>query len=74
VRPDVLVYFTDGHGPAPKERPVVAVIWCLTPAGRRPAPWGWLLRMGGPTPCAGSAQAPRCRRRRRRHAGPGGGP
>lgn len=40
VRPDVVVYFTDGYGPAPKRRPRVPVIWGLTPNGRSPAQWG----------------------------------
>ena len=31
VRPDVVVYFTDGDGPAPDLAPKVPVIWCLTP-------------------------------------------
>jgi predicted metal-dependent peptidase len=33
VRPDVVVYFTDGWGPAPATPPPVSVVWCLTPAG-----------------------------------------
>ena len=44
-RPDVVVYFTDGEGPAPASPPAVPVIWCLTPHGTAPARWGrtiWL--------------------------------
>src|SRR5581483_1812220 len=44
-RPDIVIYFTDGDGPAPPRRPAVPVIWCLTQAGRKPAPWGDMIRM-----------------------------
>jgi predicted metal-dependent peptidase len=44
-RPDLVVYFTDGEGPAPVRRPGTPVIWCLTPEGKRPATWGHCLRM-----------------------------
>lgn len=47
VRPDVVVYFTDGFGPAPEKAPHVPLIWCLTPSGTRPAGWGREVRMGG---------------------------
>jgi predicted metal-dependent peptidase len=43
IRPDIVVYFTDGHGPAPATPPTVPVIWCLTPGGRPPAPWGRVI-------------------------------
>ena len=43
-RPDVLVYFTDGFGPAPEKNPGVPVIWCLTEEGQRPAKWGSVVR------------------------------
>jgi hypothetical protein len=39
-RPDVVVYFTDGFGPAPDKAPSVPVLWCVTPGGMKPAPWG----------------------------------
>lgn len=45
VRPDVIVYFTDGDGPAPDRAPPTPVIWCLTPFGSRPATWGCEIRM-----------------------------
>jgi predicted metal-dependent peptidase len=44
--PDVVVFFTDGHGPAPEAPPVgVAVVWVLVGSYgvRRPAPWGTCL-------------------------------
>jgi predicted metal-dependent peptidase len=44
-RPDVVVFFTDGDGPVPAHPPGLPVIWCLTPEGKRPAPWGRCLRM-----------------------------
>ena len=44
-RPDLVVYFTDGMGPAPAKRPAVPVVWCLTPHGSQPVPWGRIIRM-----------------------------
>lgn len=40
IRPDVVVYFTDGEGPAHGNAPHVPVLWCLTPDGEAPATWG----------------------------------
>ena len=45
VKPDVVVYFTDGYGPAPTQAPRVSVVWCLTREGNRPAPWGRVVWM-----------------------------
>jgi len=45
LHPDLLLYFTDGDGPAPALPPTVPVLWCLTPGGQRPAPWGRALRL-----------------------------
>ncbi len=45
VKPDLVVYFTDGEGPAPYEPPRVPVIWCLTSEGVMPAAWGREIRM-----------------------------
>ena len=45
-RPNLLVFFTDGDGPAPKAPPPgMAVVWCIvrTPYARRPANWGNLI-------------------------------
>ncbi len=47
IRPDVIVYFTDGDGPAPDRPPLIPVVWCLTPFGFRPAAWGREIRMAG---------------------------
>ena len=44
-RPDLVVYFTDGQGPAPECPPSVPVIWCLTQGGRMPVEWGREVRM-----------------------------
>lgn len=44
-RPGVVVYFTDGFGPAPESAPCVPVIWCLVPGGESPAPWGRVIPM-----------------------------
>lgn len=44
-RPDVVVYFTDGYGPAPKVAPKVPLVWCLTANGTRPVPWGLVVQM-----------------------------
>jgi predicted metal-dependent peptidase len=45
LRPDALVYFTDGFGTAPQTPPPFPAIWCLTANGQRPAPWGRVLWM-----------------------------
>lgn len=44
-RPAVVLFFTDGYGAAPEQRPHVPVLWCLTATGRRPAPWGREVRL-----------------------------
>ncbi len=46
-RPDAIVYFTDGDGPAPRMGPSIPVYWCLTPGGLRPVIWGRVLKMLG---------------------------
>lgn len=45
VRPDFVIYFTDGEGETPDSPPAMPVIWCLTPKGKRPAAWGRVLEM-----------------------------
>jgi predicted metal-dependent peptidase len=44
-RAELVIYFTDGSGPAPAAAPGVPVIWCLVPGGRAPAAWGRTIRM-----------------------------
>jgi predicted metal-dependent peptidase len=44
-RVDLVIYFTDGYGPAPENPPRIPVIWCLTEDGERPAPWGKVVQM-----------------------------
>lgn len=45
-KPDIVIYLTDGDGPAHPEPPKgFTVVWCIvpTPYGRRPAMWGELV-------------------------------
>ena len=44
-RPNLVIYFTDGIGPAPATPPRVRVIWCLTPEGQVPAAWAKIINM-----------------------------
>ena len=44
-RPDLVVYFTDGCGPAPAQPPHVPVVWCLTPGMQPPSTWGRVIQM-----------------------------
>jgi len=44
-RPDLLVYFTDGHGVVPAYKPKIPTIWCLTPYGQHPCVWGAVVRI-----------------------------
>lgn len=46
-RPDLVVYFTDGHGPAPADPPAVPVLWCLPEHGKHPCSWGRIVRISG---------------------------
>ena len=43
--PDVVVYFTDGNGPAPDQAPPLPVIWCLTQRGKVGVNWGRVIKM-----------------------------
>jgi predicted metal-dependent peptidase len=45
LKPDLMIYFTDGFGPAPETAPRIPVVWCLTDGGEMPAPWGLEVRM-----------------------------
>jgi predicted metal-dependent peptidase len=42
---DLVVYFTDGYGPAPQKAPRVPVVWCLVAGGMKPASWGKVIWM-----------------------------
>jgi predicted metal-dependent peptidase len=47
-RPHVVVYATDGYGPAPDQPPRdMHVVWLLVPNGRVPARWGQVVRLKG---------------------------
>ncbi|BEH08694.1 hypothetical protein GSUET_03060 [Geobacter sulfurreducens subsp. ethanolicus] len=43
-RPAVVVYLTDGVGPAP-EQMEFPTLWVLTRAGEKPVPWGVEMRL-----------------------------
>ena len=45
LKPDVLVYFTDGYGTAPDKQPAYPVLWVLTPDSEIPATWGHSILM-----------------------------
>ena len=43
--PEVLLYLTDGFGPAPKNRPNYPVIWGVIEDGTQPAEWGQMMEI-----------------------------
>ena len=43
-QPDLLLFFTDGCGTAPEQRPAYPVMWVLTSDGSQPADWGCVMR------------------------------
>lgn len=43
---ELVLYFTDGYGPAPTEPPQIPVAWVLTRDGVPPAQWGRVIYMG----------------------------
>lgn len=47
IRPDVVIYFTDGAGPAPATPPKVPTIWCLTATHAPPVTWGLAVSVAG---------------------------
>lgn len=47
-QPDVVIYFTDGDGPAPDKPPTVPVVWCITEGGENPVPWGTEIVLSEP--------------------------
>ena len=42
-QPDLLLFFTDGCGTAPEQRPAYPVMWVLTNDSRQPDAWGRVL-------------------------------
>lgn len=65
VRPDGVIYFTDGQGPFPSDPPALPVLWVLTKPDEFLCPWGTraqLNRSGAPAPATGA-------RRRRKQTG-----
>jgi len=47
-QPDVVIYFTDGDGPAPDKPPAVPVAWAITEGGKKPVPWGTEIVLSEP--------------------------
>jgi predicted metal-dependent peptidase len=45
MKPDLLVYFTDGAGKAPITPPKFPVIWLLADGGHQPCSWGRAVRI-----------------------------
>ena len=46
LKPELIIYFTDGFGAAPSAPPSCSLIWCLVPGGDPPAEYGRVVRMG----------------------------
>jgi len=42
---ELVVYFTDGYGSAPENKPNVPLIWCITENGQKPASYGREIRL-----------------------------
>ena len=47
VNPELILYFTDGSERITTKAPQTPLIWAILPGGRRPAPWGGVVRMSG---------------------------
>lgn len=45
LRPDLVIYLTDGHGDAPERAPSMPVLWLLTTDAAPPASWGRTIRI-----------------------------
>ena len=58
LSPSALVFLTDGQGIAPDHAPDYPVLWALPQTGRRPAPWGSVLRLGKPAAPSSRATGP----------------
>ena len=47
IRPDVLLFFTDGDGSCHQANPGYPVLWLLTENGEPPVSWGVYIKMKG---------------------------
>jgi len=47
LRPQIMIYLTDGCGPAPDKSSEFPVLWVLTHDGGQPAPWGKSIKLKG---------------------------
>lgn len=48
-RPDVVVFATDGYGPAPESPPPgMRTVWLIVPGGRNSCPWGDVVHIEAP--------------------------
>ena len=45
THPNLIIYATDGEGPAPAKAPRVPLVWLLVPGGSSPAEWGTVIKM-----------------------------
>lgn len=45
IRPDVMIYATDGFGEAPASAPPIPVFWALTRGGSPPVEWGHAIHL-----------------------------
>ena len=43
LTPNVLIFFTDGYGPCPENKPPYPVLWMLTQGGVAPVSWGQVI-------------------------------
>ena len=48
IAPAALVFLTDGRGDAPDHPPDYPVLWVLPRTGRKPSPWGRVVRLDDP--------------------------
>ena len=44
-KPDLLIYITDGYGPAPENPPSYPVLWVLSANGENHCPWGKVIQL-----------------------------
>lgn len=47
LHPQIMIYLTDGDGPAPEKAAAFSVLWVLTHDGQVPAAWGRIIRLKG---------------------------